>query len=297
VTVLVAGLLNLETSAPVAGFPLDYAPARYPDGIAAVVSGVGWNLALALHTLGTPVRLLGFAGDDPAGRVVRAIVDASGIDATLLPCPRTPQSVILHDETGRRAILTDTAGTPDLGVPVAAFDAAVAGCDTVILSNIDWTRPLLTRARHAGVPVVTDLHAVAGLDNPYDADYLDHADVLFLSGEHLPEPPERFAARVLERSGAQIVVIGLGAGGALLARRGLEPLRVRAPRLRPVVSTTGAGDALLAGFVHFHRRLGDPAEALERAVVFASWKVGARSGAEGFIDGAAVERLAAGPPA
>jgi ribokinase len=163
-----------------------------------------------------------------------------------------------------------------------------------VLCNVNWTRSLLAPTRAAGVRVVTDLHAVAGLDNPYDADYLDNADILFLSGEILPEPPERFAARILAGSSAEIVGMGLGEQGALIATRSADPIVVPAPALRPVVSTTGAGDALLAAFVHFHRRRMSPEEAMRRAVVFASWTVGARGASEGFLDESALEELLAG---
>ena len=49
----VAGLINLETTLAIDGFPLAYFPARYPFfGIQTTVSGVGYNLAKALHTPG-----------------------------------------------------------------------------------------------------------------------------------------------------------------------------------------------------------------------------------------------------
>lgn len=291
--VLVAGLVNLETSAPVEGFPLDYAPARYPTGIHTAVSGVGGNVALALAALGTPVRLLAPVGDDPAGRLVRDTLSGHRLEVVLVTTQRTPQAVVLHDPGGRRAIFTDTAAAETPRIADGIIRRCLDGCDLAVLCNVDWTRPLLGAAREAGVPIATDLHAITGLDNPYDTDYLDSAAICFLSGERIPDTPERFATRVLERSPAGVVGIGLAERGALVAPRGGEPVLVPAPTpaLRPVLATTGGGDALLAGFVHFHRAGLSAPEAMRRAVVFASWKVGAQAGSEGFLAEARVETL------
>lgn len=288
---LVAGSINVETTVPVEGFPMEYLPVRYPAGIASAVSGVGWNIALALHTLGSEVTFLSLVGRDAAGRMVREEVGGSGIAAVLEDAPATPQSVILYDPSGRRRAETDLKGTLEAAYPFARFDAALTGCELAVLANVNWTRPLLARAAAAGVPIATDLHDIASLDNPYDADYLQHAAVLFCSGENLPEAPERFCRRVWERADPEVVGIGLGADGALLAGRRTAPVVVPAPRLRPVVSTIGAGDALFAAFLHFRRRLGDTEAALRRAATFAAWKVGEASASAGFLTEAEVEAL------
>jgi sugar/nucleoside kinase (ribokinase family) len=95
VRVLVAGSINIETTVPVEGFPIPYAPARFAAGIVSAVSGVGWNVARALHSLGSEVVFLGLAGPDAAGRLVRDEVARSGITAVVEGTPATPQSVIL----------------------------------------------------------------------------------------------------------------------------------------------------------------------------------------------------------
>jgi len=290
--VLVAGLLNMETSVPVGEFPVAYRTTRFVDGIRSTVSGVGWNVGLALDTLGAPVRLLGFAGDDPPGDLVRRAVAERGIEATLVRSPRTPESVILYDRQGRRAIFGDLAGVPDLEMPDDALAAASAGCGVAVLANVNWTRRLLAPVRERGIRIVTDLHDVDSLDHPYDRDYLEHADVVFLSHERLGAAPEEVAAEIHRRHATPVVVVGLGGDGALLSRPGTPPIRVPAAVPRPIVATTGAGDALLAAFVHFAivRRRDDEA-ALRAAVAFAGWKIGAAGGSEGFVDEAAVDRL------
>jgi ribokinase len=290
--VLVAGLLNVETSVPVDEFPVVYRTTRFVDGIRSTVSGVGWNIALALHTLGSPVRLLGFAGDDPPGDRVRRAVAERGIEATLIHSPRTPESVVLFDRHGRRAIFGDLAGVPDLEMPPGILESVAPGCRVAVLANVNWTRRLLAPVADRGIRIVTDLHDVSSLDEPYDRDYLEHADVVFLSHERLEAEPVDVAAEIHRRHGTSMVVVGLGAGGALLWRPGSSPIRVPAASPRRVVATTGAGDALLSAFVHFAFVRGhDPGAALRAAAVFAGWKVGAAGGSEGFVDEEAVGRL------
>ncbi len=220
VRVLVAGAINIETTVPVAGFPVPYAPVAFNTGIASAVSGVGWNLARALSALGSEVVFLSVAGPDPAGTAVREEVARSGITAVIAATAATPLSVILYDPAGRRRAETDLKGVQETAFPGAAFDEALAGCDLAVLANSNWTRPLLSRAAAAGVPVATDLHDIRSLDNPYDADYLAHAAVLFFSGELLPVPPEEFVARVWDRADPRVVGVGLGSRGALLALPG-----------------------------------------------------------------------------
>ena len=56
--ILVSGLLNIETTVSVRGFPIQYYPIDYPFfGVNSSVSGVGYNLAKALTVLGDSVSL------------------------------------------------------------------------------------------------------------------------------------------------------------------------------------------------------------------------------------------------
>ena len=69
---LVAGLINIETTLQIEGFPLQYNPVNFPFfGVNSSVSGVGYNLAKALTVLGNEIQFLSIVGDDPAGRLAR----------------------------------------------------------------------------------------------------------------------------------------------------------------------------------------------------------------------------------
>ena len=61
--ILVSGLLNIETTAAVRGFPIEYYPIDYPFfGVNSGVGGVGYNIAKALVALGDTVELHSFLG-------------------------------------------------------------------------------------------------------------------------------------------------------------------------------------------------------------------------------------------
>jgi len=98
--ILVSGLINIETTLKVDGFPLPYFPVRYPfHGVSSSVSGVGYNIAKALTTLGDQVDLLSIIGLDISGYQVRSELAVDSIvDSNLLGLmPETAQSVILYD--------------------------------------------------------------------------------------------------------------------------------------------------------------------------------------------------------
>ncbi|HEY9069289.1 MAG TPA: carbohydrate kinase family protein [Candidatus Ozemobacteraceae bacterium] len=290
--ILVCGLTNLETTVRVDGFPIGYFPVRYvQNGVRSTTSGVGFNVARALTHLGNDVRYLSLLGDDPAGAVCRSEIRAAGIDdANLLEVPGgTAHSTILFDPTGRRQIHLDLRNMQNSVYPVTRFAAAVRDAGLAVLCNINFSRPLLAEARRLGKIVATDLHALASLDDEYNRDWLEHADIVFLSHERLASGPEAFAGELLARFPARVVVIGLGSEGALLLERGEPPRRIPAVTPRPTVNTIGAGDALFAAFLDGWLRYGDALKALRRAVFYAGWKIGGNGGADGLLTAAELD--------
>ncbi len=293
--ILVSGLINIETTLSVEGFPIGYTPVRFPFfGVHSSVSGVGYNVAKALTVLGDDVRFLSLIGADAAGVLVRAALSADGISAehVLGALAQTAQSVILYDGAGRRQVNSDLKDIQERAYPAGCFEEAIAGCSLAALCNINFSRPFLARARALGAPVATDVHTISDLEDDYNRDFMAAADILFMSDERLPAPPEAWVRAMWRRYGAEIVVVGLGRAGALLGvRRDGFLERIPAVTTRPVVSTIGAGDALFSAFVHFYAGTHDPYAAIRRAIVFASYKIGETSAAAGFLDEAALDRL------
>ena len=293
--ILVSGLINIETTLKVESFPIEYSPVRFPFfGVNTTVSGVGFNVAKALTALGDRVDLLSMVGEDYGGKLaVEALAGAAIPVSYIVPClEQTAQSIILYEPSGRRQINVDLKDIQEKAYPAELFDQALGDCSLAVLCNINFSRLFLKRTRQAGKPVATDVHTISSLEDDYNRDFMAAADVLFMSDELLPCPPEEWARRVLNRFGAEVIVIGLGPRGVLLAVRSdgfLE--RIPAVYTRPVVSSIGAGDALFSCFLHVYQQTGDPYQAIRKAIVFASYKIGEAGAADGFLDEQGLSRV------
>lgn len=293
--ILVSGLISVETTVQVEAFPIHYSPVRYPFfGVSSAVSGVGYNISKALNMLGNSVRLLSMLGKDAAHLLVRRALEYDGINGKYVidVLETTPQSVILYDHNGTRQVNVDLKDIQERVYPQVLFEQALSGCSIAILSNVNFSRPFLEAAKRAGKTVVTDVHAISNIEDDYNRDFMAAADILFMSHELLPTSPEDWARWIMHRYGTGIVVIGLGAEGALLGVKAHHHVeRVPAVRTRPIVSTIGAGDAMLSAFVHCYNQTHNPYDAIRRAMVFASYKIGSASAADGFLTQDAFDNL------
>lgn len=287
--IFVSGLANVETSCAVRQFPIDYQPIDYNFfGISSIASGVGLNVSLALTSLGDKVSFAAFAGDDAAGTLVRAAGEKIA-DCRFAPCQQTPQSVVLYDESGRRRVYTDLKNMQELELPESCY-SDLDDFDGFCLCNINYSRPLLELAKRGGKPIFCDVHCIADLHDAYNADFMKNADVLFLSNESILGREESFVHSLSTIYPCGVFVVGMGARGALLYDRG-SFTTIPAVTTRPVVNTAGAGDALFSSFVHFYLKGNEPAEALRKAVTFASYKIGESGASKGFLSEAELLRL------
>ena len=283
----VAGLINMETTLAIEGFPLQYSPDNYPFfGIQTTVSGVGLNISNALTKLGNLVDFASLIGKDGNGWLVRRRLAEEGIsdDLILSTLLETAQSVIIYEKGGRRQIHTDLKDIQEQSYPLNAAESALQNSDMAVICNINFARPLLQLAKEMGIPIATDVHAQSSLDDAYNKDFFEAADILFMSDEKLSETPERMAKDVMDRFSAEIFVIGLGQRGALLAVREDNFIgRFEAVRTREVVNSIGAGDALFSAFLDRFMKTSDPYAAIREAMIFASYKIGEKGAADGFL--------------
>lgn len=289
--IFVSGLANVETSCAVRNFPIEYSPIDFNFfGITSVASGVGLNVALALTALGDSVSFTAFAGDDAAGALVRRAGETVA-DCRLSACRETPQSVVLFDASGRRRVYTDLKDLQELTLPSQLTDD-LDSFDGFCLCNINFSRPLLEAAKRTGKPVFCDVHCLSDVCDDYNGDFIRHADVLFLSNENIVGREEAFVRDLIAAYPCSIVVVGMGAQGALLYERVSDDFTVvPAVTVRSVVNTVGAGDALFSAFVHFYLKGGHAADALQKAVFFASYKIGESGASNGFLTEDALMRL------
>ncbi|MBL8152583.1 MAG: carbohydrate kinase family protein [Anaerolineae bacterium] len=285
--ILVAGLTNIEVTLQVESFPIHYSPVLYPFfGVNSAVSGVGFNIAKALTRLGNSVNFLSMVGRDSAQLLVKKALAEANIRSRFVldGMEQTPHSVVMYDRAGHRQINVDLKDIQDRAYPQVLAEQALQDTSIAVLCNVNFTRPFLDAALRMGKIIATDVHAVSNIEDDYNRDYMAAAHILFMSHEQLPCSPEDWARWLMDRYGTEIIVIGLGVDGALLAVRNHHYMeRIPAVFTRPVINTIGAGDALVAAFIDNYNRTRDPYQAIRKAMVFASYKVGATSAADGFL--------------
>lgn len=291
--IFVSGLVNTETTVRVRQFPINYYPIDYPFfGVNTAVSGVAYNIAKALKTLGDDVVLHSMTGGDFPAEYIRNELTAAGIDAdNIKSCLReTPGSVVLYEESGRRQIYCDLKDIQE-----AQYGFAPDCCndvDIVVACNINFNRELLPIAKAAGKIIATDVHVFNNIHDEYNRDFLECADILFLSDEGIGNDYRRFLWELAHTYDQRIIVLGRGGKGAAMYLRDFDEIFEQpAVRVGDVVNTVGAGDALFSAFVHYYAKGFDPFEALRRAQIFASAKIRVSGAAKGFITEEEVEAI------
>ena len=289
--ILVSGLLNTETTAAVRGFPIEYYPIDYAFfGVNTAVSGVAFNLAKALTTLGDTVRLTSMTGRDFAAAYIRDALKELGIAGEYVQSKlgQTPSSVVLYDPEGKRQIYCDLK---DIQETAYDFDRSMLeGIDLVVACNINFNRPLLSLARQSGKVIATDVHVLSDIHDEYNREFMEQADILFLSDEAVGDGYRGFLLQLAQTYPCRIIVMGRGPkGAAMYLRETGQIMEMPACSAGTVVNTVGAGDALFSSFLHFYAKGMAPIDALHRAQIFAAHKITANGAAQGFVTEQTVE--------
>jgi sugar/nucleoside kinase (ribokinase family) len=231
--------------------------------------GAPTNAAIVSARCGARVALAGGVGDDHWGRWLEDRLRAENIDMSWwkrLPGVQTGVAFDVIDPLGVPDFLIYGQGIepalealePELEAAIAASAALELGSNTLLGER---ERAISLRARElileAGKPLVVDvnlrlsrwvspdqaLNTVLLLCAGAFLVKVNREEVQLLSGE---SDPARGAEALCARLGARVVVVTLGAEGALLrgeTRAGADGIRANA------VDTTGAGDVFLGVLV------------------------------------------------
>jgi sugar/nucleoside kinase (ribokinase family) len=230
--------------------------------IHAIAGGSGANAAAWLASSGVETHFVGRVGDDVLGEVLADELRSIGVTPHLARdlSLGTGKVFVLVDGTGERTMITDRGAGEALNpedLPDRLFDGGhlhLSGYAFSGGSRRETALEALRLARGAGMSVSVDpssvplLEAVGpkrflGWTRGTDLCFPNLEEGALLGGER---GPERVAERMLEHYPG--VVLKLGAAGALYAGADGERVRLPAEPAR-VADTTGAGDALCAGFL------------------------------------------------
>jgi len=290
--ILVSGLLNTETTVAVRGFPISYYPIDYPFfGVNTAVSGVAFNISKALRVLGDNVRLASMTGSDFSAAFICDALRKLAIGTEyVLPClKQTPSSVVLYDPDGKRQVYCDLK---DIQETTYAFaPEMLEGIDLVVACNTNFNRPLLHMTKAAGKCIATDVHVLSDIHDSYNREFMECADILFLSDEQIGDHHEDFLRQIAHTYGNHMIVLGRGSkGAAMYLRETGQITNMPVVSVGTVVNTVGAGDALFSAFLHYYSKGYDPTEALHRAQIFAAHKIMCSGASNGFVTEETVEQ-------
>lgn len=282
--ILVSGLVNVETTTGINEFPINYSPIEYRFfGIRSNVSGVAYNISKALTTLGDEVSLCSMTGKDyPAEHIIREIKSLGISGKNVLPqLKETPVSVVLYDQDGRRKIYCDLKDVQE-----AEYDFTpdmYSDVDIVVACNTNFNRSLLKSAYNAGKTIATDVHVLSDINDEYNRDFMQYADILFLSDENIQGEPSDFIKDIADKYHNEIIVLGRGSNGAMMYLRETDRIyEMPAVKTDKIVNTVGAGDALFSAFICLYAKGYDPEACLMYAQHFAAIKIGYDGAAQGF---------------
>lgn len=215
--------------------------------------GKGANQAVAAARLGAQVTLVARVGLDEFGQAALSTLRQEGIDTRfVIQDPEAPSGValIVVSDEGENAIAVAPGANALLGP--ADVDRAAEEIEAADILLLQLETPMRTvaravgRGREAGALVLLNPAPAA----PVEAEVLRQVSVLTPNaGEAITlagtggsgTEAARIAARELQSTGAESVVVTLGAEGALLDEGEVCTI-LPAPSV-PAIDTTAAGDA------------------------------------------------------
>jgi 1-phosphofructokinase len=224
-------------------------------------SGKGVNVALALHAHDIPVRAVVTAGGS-VGAQLQQMLSSAGLDTVVVPISGEIRSNISLTQPDGSVTKINEAGpqlSPDEGDRlVAAVTEQVPGAGWLVCAgslpagvSTGWYREIVEIGHSYGVPVAVDTSGDALTESLSAAPDLIKPNVhelAELTGRALDTLGDVIdAAQEVRRRGARTVLASLGGDGAILVDDA-GAVWGHAP-VDKVVSTVGAGDAMLAGFL------------------------------------------------
>ncbi len=256
-------------------------------GILARPGGSGANAAAWLAYLGVETHLVARAGDDGFGRYLAGELDSGGVTPHVAydPVLETGKVFVLVDGMGERTMITSRGASDNLcptDLPETLFNNQnhlhLSGYTFSGGTRRETAHRAMTLARQnamtvsidpSSVPLLKDIGPRNFLDWTGGADIIlpNHEEGSYLTGR---DTPKGIANSLLDHY--LTIILKLGPEGALFADTAGNRVALPAKPTQ-VVDTTGAGDALCAGFLHAWLQGATPPNALESGLNTASQAV------------------------
>jgi sugar/nucleoside kinase (ribokinase family) len=237
----------------------------------ATVGCMGPGKALNLRRLGFPTTLHTVIGADQPGQRIQERLAGEDVRVVFdLDPVGTNTHVNLMDRAGNRRGVPIITPTREPAMDLARLEASIAAADLIVLNPNDFCRQAIPAIRRYRRPVWADLGDFEP-ENPYFDAFRAVADVVTMSGIHVPDQPSLLDALIAE--GKQLAVITNGRDGSLARDASGQVLHTAAQADVPMVDTNGAGDSFHAGLLYGIATGRPVVEALQLATVVAGLTV------------------------
>ncbi len=226
-------------------------------------AGGAGNVAVNVAGLGAQPKLLGVIGEDEAGRELRTLLQAQGVDAShCLNLPTRPTTVKTRVVAqGQHIVRLDQEDTSPIDGTlaqelVAQVEMLLATVDVLVLS--DYAKGILTPEVLAQVIPLAQQNGVPVLVDPKGRDYRRYDGATLLTPNRneamhasgIEDPPnpaavEQAGQALLRQTKVAAILVTQGEDGMTLFQHQQEPTHLAA-RARAVYDVTGAGDTVIA---------------------------------------------------
>ena len=229
--------------------------------------GVARNVAENLARLGSDVELITSLGDDDFATKIKASLDLPHLDfkaSQITPNTASDSYLSLHNAEGELLHAVHhtqlvSALTPSYlgqhGKLIAGASVLVADCN-LPAETLAWLATFTPRPAlfidGVSAHKITRLAPILSQIDGLKCNQLEAATLLGLAQT---TPPDQLARRISDK-GVRSVILSLGAKGVLLARAGICTHYPQPTAPENILSVSGAGDALLAAYIHaIHHKL------------------------------------------
>lgn len=274
--ITVFGSINLDMVIRVVDFPRpgETIPTK---GFAMSAGGKGANQALAVRRAGGDVHMVGLTGEDGHADLALALLKSDGVDLT--------RTGVCKESTGLAFIQVEDSGENTIAIVKGANGEVSAQTAEISLSDLKANDILLLQQEvpFAAIDRAIDLAKRCGAKSvlntaPFQKEYIplaNKADVVILNETEfdalMPGTGERIArAANYVNQTKNLLIVTLGADGAMVVEPDCNPVIVPSPKLESVVDTTGAGDTFCGYFCKMLADGADPVIATRQAVKAAS---------------------------
>jgi ribokinase len=263
--ILVVGSLNMDQVVEVPRLPALGETLLGAGSLKLVPGGKGANQAVAMARLGASVAMAGRVGTDPFGEQLLKALLADKINTRLIAIDQQEASgtaFIFLSPNGENAIIVASGANMRVGqdrMQLTNIFEAIARARALVLQleiPLETVKTLIASGHNAGIPVVLNLAPAQPLAwealRQLQVLIVNEIEASLLAGKQIDRHQDaHIVATALHKQGIPIVVITLGAQGAILASDDgtgtAQIIYQHAPKV-DVVDTTAAGDCFAGAF-------------------------------------------------